>query len=272
MTAPKLSYDTAFGRFYRHPAASRVTSALGQVIVDIDSPKSPKPSITNVIKMMDEGFLPGYHGKLIAEYAIENLDSLKALPPEDAVAKLRSIPDEPHPNADIGTNVHAMIDAFHQGRPVPEGKTITARRMYAQYLHFLSEAKPEVIRTEYTVWSYEHGYAGTGDMLWRFRGLPTVVDFKSGNAIYPKVAMQCAAIQNADVILNEDGTESEMPSTSGLQVVHIRPMSIKLYELSREREAWLAFLACKRLFDWVRFDREFTIPAEPLIKTERPKP
>jgi len=280
MTNPVNSFNTNFGRFYAHPNAHRSTesrSILGgmihPVITDHNGPYSPKPSITNVMKSMSQDFLPPYYAKLVAEYAVRNIvgieQTIAKFGNEAAVGQLKAIVNQSHPAAAIGDEVHSAIDALIKGETPTRLTSITAIRMFAQFVHFLEVAKPEIIRTEYTVWSYKHGYAGTGDLMWRTSAGLWIVDTKTGNQVHPEVAMQTAAIANADVILDEDGGESEMPPSDILGVLHVRPMSVKLHRLERTEEAFETFLACKRIFDWRRFEAEHVIQ-EP-IKTSAPK-
>lgn len=287
MTAPPNSFQTRFGRFYSHPAsgvqqADLSDTAIRRHVIDLatgrlpdsDGPYAPKPSITNIIGMMDKAFLPPYYAKLVATYAVSHLDELRyqaeTFGDDTAIGTLKSVPSRPNEAAAIGDEVHAAIDAFVSSGGDPgdiELTTKTAQDMYAQFLHFVREYRPNFVRSEYTVWSYEHGYAGTGDLMWRADGRLWVVDTKTGQSVHPEVAMQTAAIASADVILAADGTEHEMPEAGGLAVLHLRPRSARLYELHRTAEALDAFLALKRVFDWRRFDAGQTI-GEPLIRTQ----
>lgn len=272
MTKPKRAFDTEYGRFYAHPA-SGVPSAVGRTVpFDPSAPTSPKPSVTNIIAMMDEGFLPGYYSRLVAEYAVDNFSQLKFTADrfgrDLAVGQLKAVPNRPHPNAAIGDEVHAAIDDYHHGVKIEDDRwdTITAKHTFAQYMAFAETHRPEVLRTEFTVWSYKHGYAGSGDLLLRLDNNLWVVDSKTGTKAREKVALQNSALAHGDVIIEEDGTESPMPPVDKLGVLHIRPRSCKLYELQHTEAAFTAFLALKTVFDWTRFEKQSTIPAVPYLE------
>lgn len=275
ITVPVRSFNTDFGRFYAHPASGVggfSSNALSRYNgMEADGPFSPKPSITNILKQWDEGFLPGYYSRLVAEHAVNNLDAVretvKKFGAQVAIGVLKGVPNQPHPAGPIGDEVHAAIDAFHRETEIPELTTITARRMFARYKGFIAEHKPEIIRSEFTVWSYKHGYAGTGDLLWRFRDETWVVDTKTGSRVYPKVAMQCAALAKGDVIIDAEGNEYKMHDVDKIGVLHVRPMSARLYELQHADIAFQAFLGLKAVFDWVRFGKEAAVPALPLLET-----
>lgn len=220
------------------------------------------------MKMLDEGFLPGLYAKKVAEFAADNVDGiqyqLEKFGRGVAVGALKAVPDRPHPNAAIGDNAHAAIEALTLGNELPHFDTITARRMFESYQGFLSEHKPKVLRSEYTVWSYKHGYAGTGDLLWELPDLGTgIVDVKTGMRIWPKVGMQTAALSNADSLIAVNGEETEMPEIHWQGVLHVRPRSAKLYKLEHTDANFQAFLACLTLFNWTRFQKDHVIPAYP---------
>jgi hypothetical protein len=275
MTAPKGSYNRTeydpvtgstkdYGRFYAHPNVPNPQP-------DEDGPYQPRPSITNIIKMVDSDFLPGYYAKLVAEYAVENTEQISGVARRFgspvAVGVLKAVVNKPHAAAAVGDEVHAAIDAWRKGTDIPELSTSTARGMFKQFLAFMDKHKPEIIASEYTVWSYKHGYAGSGDLLWMLDGKTWAVDTKTGTALHPKVALQLAAAAKADVMLLDDGTEVEMPRVDVLGGFHVRPRSAKLYTLGYPGEAFKAFLGALAVFNWQRFSKPDTVPAEPSHST-----
>lgn len=252
-----------------------MTTAIGMAGQDPkgEGPYTPRPSITNILSVMDEGFLPEYYAKLVAEHAVQNFGSIRFMAEkfgvQTAVNALKAIPSRPNPAAAIGDEVHAAIDVLHTTDVITtEFATTTARQMFAQYRHFVSEERPVILASEFTVWSYDHGYAGTGDLLWAWRDCVWVIDTKTGTRCYPKVGMQCAALANGDVILDDQGNEHPVPRAGKLGVLHIRPRSCKLYELQHVDEAFQAFLGLKACFDWRRFCKDSTIPEAPVSRTE----
>lgn len=273
MTNPANSFSTNFGRFYRHPSAGLVEHERAE-LTDPFGLYTPKPSVTNIISVMDKKFLPPYYARLVAEYAIENLDNLAAtvakFGSQVAIGTLKAVPNRPNSAASIGDEVHNAIDEWCQNREsVPEFATTTAAAMYQQWLCFAERFPFEVERSEFTCWSYQYGYAGTGDLLFRTEDGLWLVDTKTGKSVYPEVALQTTALAHADVILSASGEESPMPAADVQGVLHVRPRSVKLHRLDRTEEAFSAFLAAKELFDWRRFHAEKTL-LEP-FRSERPK-
>jgi hypothetical protein len=272
LTKPKRAFDTEYGRFYAHPASGVPSAIMRPQNFDPDAPTSPKPSVTNIIRMMDEGFLPGHYAKLVSEYAVDNFGSIKYTADrfgrDVAVGQLKAVPSRPNAAAAIGDEVHAAIDKFHQGgiTDPQEFSTTTAKQMFARYVEFYLAHKPKILRSEFTVWSYEHGYAGSGDLMWLLDDKCWVVDTKTGVRAYPKVAMQNAAIAHGDVIIEDNGTETPMPPVDFLGVLHVRPRSCRLYELQHTEAAFRAFLGLKTVFDWTRFEKPSTIPLLPVLQ------
>lgn len=219
--------------------------------------------------MMDKKFLPKYYARLVAEYAVKHLDTISyqvnQFGEDVAIGSLKAVPSQPNRNAGIGDEIHDAIDQFCQGGDYPKGLSLTAGHMYDQWLHFVTHYPMRIVRSEFTVWSYEHGFAGTGDLMVETADGLGIVDTKSGNNLYPEVALQTSGLAHADVILDADGTEHPMPKIDWQGGFHIRPRSAKLYRLARTDEAWDTFLACKRLFDWKRFDADLVMSTQPFI-------
>lgn len=277
MTQPKLSYSSEHGRMYAHPSKPQPSSTIArfmQAPFDPEDPFAPKPSITNITGMMNEDFLPGYYAKLVAEHAVENLDQLRyqvdKFGPQIAVGALKAVPSQPNANAAIGDEIHAAIDDWCKNPDnEPTFTTVTAAHMYEQWLNFVKKYPVKILKSEFTIWSYKYGYAGTGDLLWELPdGTRGIVDTKSGNNVYPKVAMQTSALAHGDVIIDNFGNEEPMIPTQFQNVMHIRPRSVKLYELQHTDRAFKAFLACRQLFEWKSLYKEETIPEEPMVMTQ----
>lgn len=239
MTAPELAIPTQNGRFYVHPG--------NQAAV---------PSITNIIGMKSKPlFRAGL--KKAARYASNNLPMLSMLDAESAYKLIADPPDEDNEPSAIGDLVHKWIEEFivsgGQGPPKAdvEAAPNTARWMFE---HFVSDfhipRQPQYTGTEFTVWSNRYGYAGTADFSAMLYGHHTLVDTKTGKQPYPEVAMQLAAIANADFVLAPDGTESRVPEYARYAVLHVRPRSAKLHPVFNIEEAFKAFLGLKAVFDW----------------------
>ena len=100
---------------------------------------------------------------------------------------------------------------------------------------------------EQTVWSRAHQYAGTMDLLAEVNGVSTLVDFKTGKAVYPEAHLQNAAYQTA---LAEMGHATP---AAGLIVrlpkVRTDP-DFELVPVPPIAELMPVFLAVRQLWQW----------------------
>lgn len=235
-------------------------------------------SVTSAMKSLNKPFLVGWAAKMTAECAVEDLDIIAAMlkKKNGKKAALDHLKQARYRDsggkADRGTVVHAAVEAYVAGqkvdldhvqfqleeKQVPEALWPATYKMIDGVLEFLFDFEPEILRSESTVYSREHGYAGTLDMFANIRIgrsiLPAVLDIKTGKAIYNEVAMQLAAYGRADFVGLDDGTEEPLLE-SGDPVKHgicIRPTASGKYEhgnFDLTDEVFDKFLACLELAD-----------------------
>jgi hypothetical protein len=104
--------------------------------------------------------------------------------------------------AEIGSQTHKLIEwnlrASLMQEPGPSPQ-ISDRAMWAfmAWEDWRKSVNLKPIYIEQTVWSKTHGFAGTMDLLAEVNGVLTVVDWKTGKAIYPEAYLQNAAYRNA---------------------------------------------------------------------------
>lgn len=161
---------------------------------------------------------------------------------------------------DIGSQVHAMIEYTLRARlcqkvEAPPALSPKAAWAFSVYERWANRVKLTPMLIEQTVYSVEHGYAGTMDLFAEIDGKATVVDFKTGKAVYPEAHLQNAAYRTAlrtmghgdatqGIILrlpkNETDPEPEAviadDETSSLEVfLHTK----RLWEWSQAKDKWL---------------------------------
>lgn len=275
----KIGYSTT--RRYSWPptephefTVSSVTSALKHGL--------PKPHIV------------GWAVKMTAEAAVKDHDiidlMLKKQPSDkkSAIAHLkgaryRDLTDK----GDRGTIVHAAVDSYLSDKPkskaeitrmldevhVPGYMYESTYGMINGCITFLEDTEPEVFWNEATVYSRQHGYAGTADIIGRFgiggSRVPAIVDFKTSKAIYDEVALQLAAYARADFVGLNDGTEapliyttaedgSMVPSDEPIQYgVVVRPKADGTYERADfvlNDDVFQMFLGCLAVTYGVEYD------------------
>lgn len=191
--------------------------------------------VTSIIEHgIPKPFLVGWAAKQAAECAVDNEKAWKAIQEADgdqaAVdyikgARYRSTSKK----AKRGTIVHAAVEAYLAGKPmskadleeylaeerVPKPMWRGAAGMVAAAMEFLFDQEPEVLHSESTVYSREHGYAGTADLIVKMRvgksRKHAIVDFKTSPRIYDETSLQLCAYSRADFVGLNDGTEIPLP-------------------------------------------------------------
>jgi len=109
--------------------------------------------------------------------------------------------------ADKGSRVHHAIKflidanditldtefADSDGNPAP--LSLAEWECVMSFVAWFKAAKPVILRTEFVVWG--DGYAGTVDMLCEIGGVEYVVDYKTGQYIWPSYELQLSAYNKA---------------------------------------------------------------------------
>lgn len=171
--------------------------------------------------------------------------------------------------AEVGSAVHAIIEARILGTPLPASVKVGDQEWaldgpelapYVEQFHrFETEWEPTWLASEMVVANPEHGYAGTldyiidgdqgyvGAML-RDRGYDVpkgdgvMGDTKTGgewnritsaghvHGVYPEAGLQMSAYRRATTCWLRDGSQVPMPPTAEVGVVlHLRPEGYRLY-------------------------------------------
>jgi len=102
--------------------------------------------------------------------------------------------------ADIGTLAHQMIVDYFKGEETDtneysKSQIDAAENCLLSFWEWEKGHKIEVILAEIPLVSREHGYGGTIDCFCKLDGQPTLLDFKTGKAIYPEFFYQLAAYE-----------------------------------------------------------------------------
>lgn len=109
--------------------------------------------------------------------------------------------------ADIGTLAHSMVQAHLQGLKIDESEYSPmqldlAANAFLKYLEWEKGHKVNVILCETPLVSDAKLYGGTMDLYCELDGVKTLVDFKTGKAIYPEYFVQTAGYAE---LLSEHG-------------------------------------------------------------------
>lgn len=187
------------------------------------------PGVTTIISEgLPKPALINWAADTTAEAAVDRWDELSKLPPSARLKALKSARyAERDAAANRGTQVHALAARLVAGERVaiPEGLEGHVR----SYVRFLDDFAVWPVVTEGLVWSRQHDYCGTLDLIAdladpddpdaRVRWLIDIKTNRSG--VFGETALQLAAYRYADVLVI-DGAELEMPEVERTGVVHVR--------------------------------------------------
>lgn len=145
------------------------------------------PGVTTILNILNKPALGPWHNRM----GLEGIDTAKYV---DALAL-------------CGTISHDMICHHNRGIEFdgsiyPDELVDKAENSFLSYLAWEKQHKIEPILCEAPLVSNLHGYGGTVDMLALVDGVSTIVDYKTGKAIYPEHLYQVAAYRQ---LLEENG-------------------------------------------------------------------
>ena len=103
-----------------------------------------------------------------------------------------------------GTQVHNAVEAFLNGEEInwldeygSAKYNLDVWRMILRFADFWNTHKPELIATEYHLFSDEHEYAGTADLVVRMFDQLWLLDLKTSNSLHTSYDLQLAAYATA---------------------------------------------------------------------------
>lgn len=158
---------------------------------------APVPGVTTILKCINKPALMPWAVKMTRDYWLNALQSGRT--DHDKIHKESW---NAHKNfskaaADIGSNVHAYAECFLKGLPLPALATDEAKRGVEAFHKWHDSHKIRLLASERRIFSLEHYYAGTGDLIAEIDGEYCVGDFKTSSGIYPEMRLQTAAYQHA---------------------------------------------------------------------------
>jgi hypothetical protein len=103
-----------------------------------------------------------------------------------------------------GTQVHNASEKLMLGEEIhwmdENGKvhySLDVWKMILKFADFWNQTKPELVATEYHLFSDEYQYAGTTDIICRMNGKLWLIDIKTSNSIHTSYNLQLAAYAKA---------------------------------------------------------------------------
>jgi hypothetical protein len=241
-TPPIRRRDTARGHYYRDAEGRRV------------------PGVTTILdKGLPKKALINWAANATADGTLNDWDSLALLPPAERLTKMKGIRYAARDAAaNRGTEVHRFAEKLLHGETVNVPDEIAGHvRSCAE---FLDEFEFDAERIEFSIVSYTHGYAGTGDFIgtialpdsprdvpgdWRdFIGqrIRILGDWKTNRSgIFGESAIQMSAYRYADALITGDD-EEPMPAVDACAALHLRADGYSLIPVTATTEIHRLFL------------------------------
>ncbi len=215
------------------------------------------PGVTTIIGVLDKSnVLTKWAAGQVAEYVAENPDAvetLRTLGTKAMVAALKDIPWKKRDDAAArGTTLHSYAEALLRGDEVDVDDELVP--VVENAMAFLDDWQIEPVVIEAAVGSREHWYAGTLDLIARYRRPDTgaegiaIFDWKSGKRIYPEAAWQLNAYACAE-FHGLAGDENPVPATDAAFGVHIRADGYDVVPCAFGPDIYEEFLTIRRAFD-----------------------
>ncbi len=173
------------------------------------------PSVTSILGVIGKPALINWAAKVEREMVLEVSSELYADAPPEKMSKVawittmqtrlgkaKASAKELAKAAEIGSQAHSLIEWTLLSElvtaPGPMPKiSVRAGYAFAAWEKWRDSVNLKPLLVEQVVWSKTHCYAGTLDLLAEVNGILTVVDWKTGKAIYPEAFLQNAAYRYA---------------------------------------------------------------------------
>jgi hypothetical protein len=227
------------------------------------------PGVTRILDLLPKDALIKWAAESTGKYAINNWESLSALPPADRLDLLFGARfEKSDPAAKRGTQVHRLAEPAIRGEAINMDAVPVELRGYVEaYLDFCDTIDPKPLQngTELVVANRTHRYCGTADLVADLPALAYdgevipacrwLLDLKTSpkSVVWPESALQACAYENAEVFVDPDEPDDER-KVEWLQiercgVVHIGPTDWALHPLDTGPEVWEFFLHLRWLYD-----------------------
>ena len=151
--------------------------------------------------------------------------------------------------ADIGTLAHQLIlNYFNKAKTdtseYSQSQIDLAENCLLSFWEWEKGRKIEVIMAEAQLVSQEYGFGGTIDCFCKLDGQPTLLDFKTGKAIYPEMFCQLAAYEQ---LLAEAGQLIEV--TRILRIGRDNDEGFEERTIGKLDKQWQVFLNCLSIYN-----------------------
>ena len=157
---------------------------------------------------------------------------------------------------DKGSKVHNAIEDLLSGKELkmedkylnpstrePEELTVEEWEAIMSFQSWWETTKPELISKEFVVFSDKNNYAGTVDLLCKIDGRVWLIDFKTGQSIWPEYELQVSAYKHAI----EESRKDEFVEEIGILQIGYR-RNKNMYKLTQIEDKFDLFLSAQSIW------------------------
>lgn len=174
------------------------------------------PSVTTILSVIAKPALIAWSAKvereMVMNVSAQLYDDVAGTPKMSRMAYMNTLQarlgkEKAHSKelakaGDLGSQAHSLIEwtlkAGMMEQPGPSPKiSDKATWSFMAWEDWKKTVNLKPVHIEQTVWSDRYGYAGTMDLLAYVNGVLTVLDWKTGKAVYPEAHLQNAAYRHA---------------------------------------------------------------------------
>lgn len=207
--------------------------------------EEPFVSVTTVLSVVAKPALQYWFGKevyraMVADPSLSEKEALAAPYNSSKVAMGR------------GTTVHSIVENYEHKQDYVN-QASEAYKPYAQaFFNFITDHDVELIEHEKTLVSHKFGYAGTFDLLARFKksGRVFILDIKTGKDIYEDYYLQLSAYKQA--LKEVEGIDADMGIVLLSTGANGKPTG--KYKFQEADYCFDQFLSAKSLWEWKNAD------------------
>ncbi len=146
---------------------------------------------------------------------------------------------------DIGTAVHAAVEAHVANLPLPPLPTEEAERAFRAFLRWQAQNNIEILEQEVQLVSEEYKYGGTLDAVGALDGKHILLDWKSSKGIYKNYLLQLAGYKQ---LWNENRPGREITDRMWLVRFSKSDGVCEPYLFDDLTEAWEQFKDARRMY------------------------
>jgi len=238
------------------------------------------PSVTTILDVIGKPALMNWAGKVEREMVLSVSADLYAdcsrtepmsraawlLTMNARLGKEKASAKELRKAGDIGTQCHELIEwtlkgeLMYEAGPSPRISD-AAQWAFMAWQDWRQAAKLKPIAIEQVVYSRTHHYAGTLDLLAEVDGVLTVIDWKTGKAIYSESHLQNAAYRHAVREMGHGDPKKGL--IVRLPKVETDP-NFEVVEAKPEELMFPKFLDAKSVWTWAQeMDAEYQAKQKP---------